>query len=149
MLRAGIAALLIASPGPALAQTTSDYAVVDDVGMYLAVLPAEMLREYPRGSEESRMHGGVPGGKHVHHLQVALFDSKTNARITEAEVSVTVAEVGLPGISKDLGPFTIGGALTYGGFFEFQKSDLYEVKVRALLPEDGRVIEKTFEYEHF
>lgn len=149
ILRAGIAALLIASPGPALAQTTSDYAVVDDVTIYLAVLPAEMLRAYPPGSEESRMHGGVPSAKHVHHLQVALFDSQSGERITDAVVTATVAEFGLAGTSKDLEPFTIGDTLTYGEFFKFQKRDLYEVKVRALLPEDGRVIEKTFEYEHF
>lgn len=147
-LRAGIGALLIASPGPALAQTASEFAVVDDVTIYLAVLPAEMLRTYPSGSEESRMHGGVPGGKHVHHVQIALFDAQTNARISDARVTVTVAELGLAGRRAELEPFLVGDALTYGGYFEFQKRDLYQIRVTAELPEVGQVVEKTFEYRH-
>tara|TARA_R110002110_G_scaffold3665_3_gene18947 strand:- start:3723 stop:4214 length:492 start_codon:yes stop_codon:yes gene_type:complete len=147
-LGAGIAALLIASSGPALAQTTSDFAVVDDVTIYLAVLPAEMLRTYPPGSEESRMHGGVPGGRHVHHVQIALFDAQTSARISDARVTVTVAELGLAGSRAELEPFVVGDALTYGGYFEFQTRDLYEIRVTAELPEAGQVVNTTFEYRH-
>lgn len=148
-LRAGIAAALIASSGAAVAQTTSDFAVVDDVTVYLAVLPAEMLRTFPPGSEESRMHGGVPRGKHVHHVQIALFDAQNNARISDARVTVTVTELGLAGTRAELEPFLVGDALTYGGYFDFQNRELYQIKVRAELPDDNRVIEKTFEYEHF
>ena len=147
-LRAGIAAILIASSGGALAQTTSDYAVVDGVTIYYAVLPAEMLRTYAPGSQEARMHGGVPGGKHVHHLQIALFDASTSARIEDARVTAMIAEIGLGGTEKALEPFLVGDALTYGGYFEFQKRDLYEIRVRAVLPEGGSVIERTFEYRH-
>ena len=147
-LRAGVAALLIAAPGTAPAQTISDFALVDGATIYLAVLPAEMLRTYPAGSEESRMHGGVPDGKHVHHVQTALFDMLTNARISDARVSATVSEPGLAGSRAKLEPFLVGGALTYGGYFEFQKRDLYQIRVTAELPDDGRILEKTFEYRH-
>jgi len=147
-LRAGIAAILIASSGGALAQTTSDYAVVDGVTIYYAVLPAEMLRNYPPGSEEGRMHGGVPRGRHVHHLQIALFDATTGARITDASVVATVTETGLGGVARALEPFQIGEALTYGGYFQFDTRDLYDIRVRATLPDDGRQIERTFEYRH-
>lgn len=147
-LCAGLVAVLISSSAAAFGQTTSDVAVVDNVTMYLAVLPAEMLRIFPPGSEESRMHGGVPDGRHIHHVQIALFDAQTNARISDARVTVTVAEVGLAGRSAELEPFRIGDALTYGDYFEFRKRDLYQIKVRAVLPDDGRVVEKTFEYRH-
>jgi len=147
-LRAGIAAILMASAGAALAQTTSDFVVVDDVTIYFAVLPAEMLRSYPSGSEETRMHGGVPGGKHVHHVQVALFDANSGARLTDAEVVATVTEVGLGGTRKALDPFTIGDAETYGGYFELQPRQHYGVTIQATFPGDGRVVEQTFDYEH-
>lgn len=94
------------------------------------------------------MHGGVPDGRHIHHVQIALFDAQTNARISDARVTVTVAEVGLAGRSAELEPFRIGDALTYGDYFEFRKRDLYRIQVRAALPADGRVVEKTFEYRH-
>ena len=60
-LRQGLTALLVVASGAAYGETSSDYTVVDDVAIYFAVLPAEMLRGFPPGSEEARMHGGVPG----------------------------------------------------------------------------------------
>jgi len=113
-LCAGLAAVLISSPAAAFGPTTSNVAVVDNVTMYLAVLPAEMLQSYPPGSEDSRMHGGVPDAKHVHHVQIALF----------------------------------GDAQTYGGYFAFRKRDLYQIKIRAALPDNGRALEKAFEHRH-
>ena len=147
-LRQGLAALLLVFAGAAYGQTSSDYAVVDGVTIYYAVLPAEMLRGFPPGSDEVQMHGGVPGGKHVHHVQIALFDAVTSVRITDARVTATVAEVGLSSEELILKPFLVGDALTYGGYFEFQKRELYKIDVRAALPDGGRVIEKTFNYRH-
>lgn len=147
-LRAGVAAALIVLAGTAGAQTTSDYTDVDGVTIYLAVLPAEMLLSFPPGSEETRMHGGVPRGRHIHHVQVALFDSRTGDRINGAAVTATVAEVGLGGLTRTLEPFAIGDALTYGQYFEFEKRVHFDVTIRAALPEGGRVVETTFDYEH-
>lgn len=147
-LRYLLAAILLSVSGTAYAQVSSDYAVVDDVTIYYAILPAEMLRTFPTGSQEARMHGGVPGGKHVHHVQVALFDATTGDRITDANVTATIKEEGLGGADYSLDPFLVGDALTYGGYVEFQKSSLYNISLRAVLPEDGRVIAETFEYRH-
>lgn len=143
-----LAVLLLVVSGTANAQVSSDYAVVDDVTIYYAILPAEMLQSFPSGSQEARMHGGVPRGKHVHHVQVALFDATTGNRITDATVTATIAEVGLGGADYTLEPFKVGDALTYGGYAEFQKTSLYNIAVRVILPEDGRVIAETFKYRH-
>jgi len=147
-LRQGLAVLLVVVAGAAYGQNSSDYAVVDGVTIYYAVLPAEMLQTFSPGSEEARMHGGVPGGRHVHHVQVALFDAQSNARITDARVAATIAEVGLGGVTKDLEPFVVGDALTYGGFFEFRKRDLYQIGVQVTLADTGQEISKTFKYSH-
>lgn len=147
-LRALGAAIVIASSSGALAQTTSDYAVVDDVAVYFAVLPAEMLRVFPPGSEESRMHGGVPRGGHVHHVQVALFDTVSGARITDAAVVATVAEAGLGGKPSTLEPFTIGDAQTYGAYFALQPRQHYEVRIEATFAGGQRTVEQSFDYEH-
>jgi len=147
-LRCGLTALAISISSIASAENSSDVAVVGDVTIYYAVLPAEMLRTYPPSSGEARMHGGVPGGRHIHHLQVALFDTRTGARITDASVSAKITEVGFSGVQRVLDPFQIGDAQTYGGYFEFQKRDFYEIGIRAILPGDGGVITKTFKYRH-
>ena len=147
-LRYMLAAILLSVSGAAYAQVSSDYAVVDDVTIYYAILPAEMLRTFPAGSQEARMHGGVPGGKHVHHVQVALFDAITGDRIADANVTATIKEEGLGGADYLLEPFKVGDTLTYGGYVEFQESSLYNISFRVMLPEDGRVITETFEYRH-
>ena len=46
-LRQGLAALLLVFAGAAYGQTSSDYAVVDGVTIYYAVLPADAARLSP------------------------------------------------------------------------------------------------------
>lgn len=130
------------------AAVTSDYVVVGDVLIYFAVVPAEMLRPFPKGSSESRMHGGVPKGKHSHNLMVALFDAKTNDRIADAEVIARISEVGLAVTTLPLEPFTVQDALTYGNYFEFEKLALYEIGVSMTRPNRRQSIETTFRYRH-
>ncbi|MFV2034185.1 MAG: hypothetical protein ACC631_03575 [Halocynthiibacter sp.] len=144
----GIAAILMLGTGTALAADTSDYRVVDGVLIYYAVLPAEMVRAYPKGSPEARMHGGVPGGKHVHHIQVALFDSASNERITDAQVTATISEVGFFGTELKLEPFLVAGYLTYGNYFEFSKLAPYAITIRLEQPASTDVVEVKFEYRH-
>jgi len=134
--------------GAAYGQSESDYAIVDGVAVYSAILPAEMLRGFPPGSDEAEMHGGVPDGRHVHHLQIALFDAGTYARITEATVTATLAQPGLAATRLELEPFLIGDALTYGGYFEFERTGLYEIGIRAVLPGGDGPVETIFEFQH-
>ena len=94
------------------------------------------------------MHGGVPRGGHVHHVQVALFDSVSGARITDAAVVATVAEAGLGGTPSTLEPFTIGDAQTYGAYFELQPRQHYEVRIEATFAGGQRTVEQSFDYEH-
>jgi hypothetical protein len=144
----GIAAIVMFGTGAASAADTSDYKVVDGVLIYYAVLPAEMIRTYPKESPEARMHGGVPGGKHVHHIQVALFDSTSNERITDAQVTATINEVGLPGTELKLEPFMIAGSLTYGNYFEFSNLEIYTITIRLKRPASPDIVEVKFDYRH-
>lgn len=146
-LAAAVTAVLASAPG-AEAADTSDYVVVGDVLIYFAVVPAELLRAFPKDSSESRMHGGVPKGKHSHHLMVALFDAKTNDRIGDAKVVARISEVGLAATALPLEPFTVQDALTYGNYFEFEKLALYEIGVSVTRPGQRQPVETTFRYRH-
>jgi len=147
-LRHGLSAFALVFASAAYGQSESDYAIVDGVAVYSAIMPAETLRGFPPGSDEARMHGGVPEGRHIHHLQIALFDASTYARITAATVTATLAQSDLAGTQLQLEPFLIGDKLTYGGYFEFARTGLYKIEVRAVLPGGGGPVDTIFEYQH-
>ena len=94
------------------------------------------------------MHGGVPKGKHFHHIIVALFDSKSLERVTDAKVTATVGEIGLGRKSKPLEPFTIAGALTYGNYFKFLNTTTYTIDITVKRPGSTAPIKTRFEYRH-
>ncbi len=60
--------------GVSFADDPTGHILVDRISVYYAVSPAKMIGRYPKGSPEFEMHGGSPGGKHIHHVMVALFD---------------------------------------------------------------------------
>ncbi len=141
-------AVLVSIAGTSFASEPRGYKVVDGTAIYFVVQPAEMIRTYPKGRPEAGMHGGVPSGKHIHHVMVALFDAKSFERITDASVKATVSEIGLAGKTKALEPFTIAKALTYGNYFEMPTQTVYRVKVEVRRPGSRKVIEAKFEYTH-
>ena len=134
--------------GASLAGHLDRYKVADGIGVYLGIIPTDLIAVHPLEHTEDVMHGEVPLGKHHHHVMVALFESKTGERITDAEVEATVREVGLAGRTKELEPMTIGGALTYGNFFELRYRVRYLISIQVRRPGASRVIETRFEYDH-
>ncbi|MBI2717668.1 MAG: hypothetical protein HY245_01310 [Rhizobiales bacterium] len=142
------AAILVMIVGSAYANEPAGYKIVDGIALYYAVIPAEMVRGHPKEHPEGAMHGGVPSGKHFHHVMVAVFVAKTLDRITDAEVKATVSEIGLSGETKTLEPFTIAGALTYGNYFEMPSKTIYRIKVEVRRPGSPETIETEFEYTH-
>lgn len=141
-----VAFLLLASN--AFAADATGYTIVDDMLIYYAVVPAEMVRTFPPGSAEARMHGGVPDGRHMHHIQVAVLDAKTNERITDARVTATITELGFAGQEVVLEPFTVADALTYGAYFEFGRLATYSVDLRIERPGAEKTTETQFDYRH-
>jgi len=144
----GIAAFLLLVSNAAFAADSTGYTTVDGVLIYYAILPAEIVRDFRPGTAEAEMHGGVPGGKHVHHIQVAAFDAETSERITDARVTASVAELGLAGQTIVLEPFLVDDALTYGGYFEFSKLAAYAIDVQIERPGVAAATRTRFDYRH-
>lgn len=141
------AALFLALHGAALGQESDGTKFVDGMIAYYGVVPSEIIGTHPPTHPEAEMHGGVPSGKRSHHLVVALFEEERFERITDADVSATVAEVGLAGRTKQLEPFTVNDALTYGNYFDFTLRTRYLITVSVRRP--GKAEAKfQFEYEH-
>lgn len=153
------AALLAAFAAAAVAALPRRAAAVDpdgafrqagDLVVYLAVIPAAVVRGHPPEHTGRGMHGGVPEGHHVHHLLVALFDAATGRRITDAGVTAVVH--GLRHTPEDriaLEPMPIGGARAYGGFATLPARDYYRIEVEVLRAGGAAAVRAVFPHRHF
>lgn len=153
----GVAVLLVASV-LALGVTKSAEAkaegskTVGGLTVYLGVVPAEIVRGPGPHSAEQPMHGGMPKGAHEYHIVVAVYDSVSSIRITDATVIAKVSGLGLAGPQKTLEQMKVSGAIadgdniTYGAFFNLT-SDIYTIRLSIQRPGKQPVVLE-FKYDH-
>lgn len=105
----------------------------DGVTLYWGFVPAAIVAQ-KHALED--LHGGPPrGGGQVHHLVVALFDSKDGSRLDNAVVRAQLREVGIADSPpKYLTPMTIDGQSSYGQMFTVAKEGPYRFRVFVQLP---------------
>jgi hypothetical protein len=139
---------VLAGIAPAFAQDIAPYKLAGGLAVYLGVIPAEMITGHPKGHAEAQMHGGVPSGRHVHHVMVAIFDDASGQRITDAVVTANAAGLGLAGTEKTLEPMTIADAVTYGTYFDLPGRDRYRIRIEIARPGAARPVIAEFEYDH-
>jgi hypothetical protein len=135
-------------PSTALADAGNETKSAAGLKVDLGIVPAETIRARPEEYAEYKMHGGVPSGKSMYHVMVAIFDAKTGARITDAQVRARVEEVGLTNEDKKLEPMRVAGALTYGNFFRMAGQGTFRITVQIRQPGTTRAIEMQFEHKH-
>ena len=122
--------------------------VVDGTEVFLGVVSAESLRaQHLKPDEESKMHGGIPSGNNYYHVNVSLFDSKTRAAITDAQVEASVREPVSGGDTKKLELVRISNAQSYGNYFRMSSNNPYTITVRIRKPGSSRVIETKFDFK--
>ena len=110
-----IASALVALP--AAAGVLNGVQTVDDLTIYLGVVPAAVTRGHALEHPERSMHGGIARpGLHDIHLMVAVFSRPTGQRVTNATVTARLHGTGNNRWTVPLRPMTINGALTYGGY---------------------------------
>ena len=117
--------LLALVPSITLAQARLER---EGVVLYWGLVPAAVVSQ-KHALED--MHGVVPkDGGQVHHLVVALFNSK-GARIEDAVVRAQLSETGIVDAPpKYLTPMSIDGQMTYGQVYSTAKSGPYRVLVK-------------------
>ena len=129
-------ALLALGPSITLAQARLER---EGVVLYWGLVPAAVVSE-KHALED--MHGIVPNdGGQVHHLVVALFNSK-GTRIEDAVVRAQLSESGIVDAPpKYLTPMSIDGQMTYGQVFSTARSGPYRFRVIVKLPSRAAEIE--------
>lgn len=137
------------NPITAAADAPENFQVVDDVAIYLGVMPAQIVQGHPKEHPEAGMHGGVPTRGHRDHVVVALFDNATGQRIENAEVSGSIMEIGMGSEQKKLEPMRIADSITYGNYFDMPNSDICHAKVQIRRPGIPGIVEAQFTHRHF
>jgi cytochrome c5 len=122
--------------------------IVSGTEIFLGVASAEAMRaQYPKGSAEASMHGGIPGAKGYYHLNVSLFDSKTRVTITDAQVEASVADPVMGQETKKLELVTINSNKSYGNYFRMSGKNNYLITVQIRRPGNAQVIEAKFDFK--
>jgi Flp pilus assembly protein CpaB len=141
-------AALALGPSIALAHVANENQSAAGLTVELGIVPADTLRGRPEEEAVRKMHGGVPSGKSMYHVMVAVFDAKTGQRLTNVQVRARVEEVGLTSEEKSLESMRIADAVTYGNFFRMAGSGTFRITVQIRLPGTTRMTELRFEHRH-
>ena len=141
--------LLTGASFPAVADTASDMKTVGNTVIYMGLLPTEMIRgRHTEDHPEAAMHGGPPSASRKYHVVIALFDSKTNSRIENADIRARVSEIGLTGEEKTLEPMQIAGTMTYGNYFSMAGKGPFRIRLTIHIPGQPQEIIAEFEHRH-
>jgi hypothetical protein len=138
----GAAAAAAAEP----AKPAGNVKTVGGTEIYLGVLPAEVLRSFPKDSVERSMHGGVPSGSGHYHVNVSVLDAATKAPISGAKVEIKIDERGLSSETKALLPMTTGSVPSYGNYVKLKGKTQYAFTVKIQKPDSPQPVEARFEH---
>ena len=140
--------LALMATGPAAAEQTPGLKSAGGLSVYMGVVPAEIVKGYAPERPEDKMHRGAPRGPHDYHVMVAIFDSATGARVSDATVSAQVSGIGLAGPKRNLEPMEVAGAMTYGNFFDLPGRDVYTVRLEVRRKPSEAPVTFEFKYDH-
>jgi hypothetical protein len=136
-----LAVCFIAMP-VAMASDSERHQQVNGMDVYLGVIPSQLA-----ASDHFDMHGINVSGRHVYHVLVAIFDSKTGKRISDAAVQATVTDHALTTAEKVLGAMHTDGAVSYGNFFRMSVPGQYRIRVEIQHPDIGNTAAANFVYQ--
>ncbi|MGZ9075611.1 MAG: c-type cytochrome [Burkholderiaceae bacterium] len=128
------------------AKPAGNVKIVGGTEIYLGVLPAEVLRSFPKDSVERSMHGGVPSGSGHYHVNVSVLDAATKAPISGAKVEINIDERGLSSETKALLPMATGGIPSYGNYIKLKGKTQYVFTVKIQKPDSPQPVETRFEH---
>jgi len=119
---------------------------VDGVDIYMGIIHAQ-----PAAKEATDKETGIIKTlrRKKHHITVALFDSNTGQRITDARVVASVGEMGLSSNHKRLKSERYGEAVSYGRDFYLSKTGPYWIDLKITRSGVKQATTTRFEWEHY
>ena len=134
-------ALVASIAAPTHAETSL---TVDGHTIYLGVVPAEIVKGHEPGHPEREMHGGAPYRRGQFHVMIAIFETATGKRVTDARLVARVSELGLAPMQKKLEPMEISGAMSFGNYFAMGGAGPYSIELSIELPATKRKLDTEF-----
>ena len=141
-LRSAVISMLNSGSGAVSGQ---DYRVVADTTVDFGVMPAGVMRKQAKDYPPS-VYGSVPSLPDHYYVTVAAFDARSGERITDAVVKARVSGAAGVGREQTLKPITVGGAVSYGGYFPMAGGGPYKVNVRVTRAGSASAADAQFQY---
>ena len=146
LLAAAVAIAFVATPSGAGVVDGSK--TVDDLRIYLGVLPAGLVRGH-KAELATAVHGGLPRSSvHNIHVLAAVFDKNTGARLTGIRVNARIHGSNQNRWTVSLKPMIVNNALTYGGFTNLGAEEDVMISIDVKRPNRKQVTTAQFEYKH-
>lgn len=147
-----VALLLLASAvAPATAGVRQGSQTVEDLTVYLGIVPAAITRGH-RTEHAGEAGAGAPlRSVHDIHVIAAAFSKNTGERIRNVTISARFQGEHGRAWTIPLRPMTVNGALTYGGFTSMGTNMNATVSIVVQRPSRTRRQRATvarFEYDH-
>lgn len=138
--------MLVLTIGNVMASDISLSKSVDGIDIYMGIAHIQKAGQDTTAHELSMMKS-LRGKKH--HVTVALFDSKSGQRITDARVVAGIGEVGLISNRKRLKPQQFGDAVSYGRNFYISKEGSHWIDLKIKREGIKQATMARFEWKHF
>lgn len=146
-IRTVLCAAAIAVWASCAAAAPGDPKVVDDITVYVGVVPTEWIRGYSTGHEEITMRGGVPSGLGFHHVVVVYVDTRPH-HSENMQVRATLRPLRLAPEVKVPQPMRVGSTDTYGKYFSMPGGNPFGIAVELPRPGEWNWHRVDFEYRH-
>jgi cytochrome c5 len=120
---------------------------VGGIDIYLGFMPAENIQLLPQDAPERTMHGGIPKGTGYYHVNVSLFDEKSQAPIQNAQVHMQFDWPGLESAPIELEPMLLAGS--YGNYVKPQSGTSYRITLRIVRAGTPQPVEARFKHKFY
>jgi len=131
-------------PPPPAAAADPHRKTVSGLDIYFGMMGSEVVRAAQEKSGASKLD--IPSGRGFYHLNVSLKDNKTQAAVTDAQVTMRVSD-GMTIQSKPLRPVAVNNAVSYGNFFHFSRGNAYTITAEIQRPGVPGTAQAHFEYK--
>jgi cytochrome c5 len=130
----------VPAPAPAVSAAAPDpyHKVVDGTEIFFGVKRAEAVPAWQKKRSPAAEKGNF-------HLNISVFDVKTQTAITDAVVKVRVSD-GINVEARTLQPFAADGAAGYSGYVRMLGANPYTITTQIVRPGVAGVTETSFEY---
>ena len=142
------AIMLGLGPSPASAGVVDGVKTVDDLTIYLGVVPAAIVRGH-KAELAAAVRGGLPRSSlHNIHLVAAIFDKTSGARVRHVRVRARIHGSNRNRWTLPLNPMPVDGAMSFGGYTNLGAEEDLMISIDVIRPGRQRATTAVFDYRH-